>query len=327
MDAKKSGNRAISLGRQSGLALGNFQLTNVGCLVKGKPSLDEWRKAGQFLQKAEGAIHWWIGDWLRYGHEHYEHGQYEEALELLPFEYGTLADTKWVAGRIDFSLRNENLSFFHHRLVAALPSAQQKKWLARAEKNGWSSRELRNQLQNRKPDGLPEAPVGTYRCIVIDPPWPMPKIDRKEREKQTRTILDYPTMSLDEIQELPIPDLAADGCHLYLWVTQKFLPVGLGFLDAWGFGYQCVMTWVKPTGMTPFSWMYNTEHVLFGSHGSLGLERKGLKLSFEAAVVRGTHSTKPSVFYDRVRAASPEPRLEMFARKERKGFVTWGDEA
>ena len=85
------------------------------------------------------------------------------------------------------------------------------------------------------------------------------------------------------------------------------------------------MTWVKPTGMTPFSWMYNTEHVLFGPIGNLKLARMGLKLSFEAPATE--HSEKPEVFYERVRQASPNPRLDMFARVTHNGFDAWGDEA
>ena len=70
--------------------------------------------------------------------------------------------------------------------------------------------------------------------------------------------------------------------------------------------------------------MYNTEHVLFARRGNLDLLQYGLKLSFDAPRTR--HSEKPDVFYDRVVAASPGPRLEMFARREREGFVPWGNE-
>jgi N6-adenosine-specific RNA methylase IME4 len=168
------------------------------------------------------------------------------------------------------------------------------------------------------------APAGKYRCIVIDPPWPVQKIEREVRPNQGQT-LDYPTMTLEEIAALPVSDLAfEDGCHLYLWTTQKYLPDALRLMALWNFNYQCVMTWVKPTGMTPYSWMYNTELVLFGRRGDLPLVRNGLKLSFEAAVT--VHSAKPDVFYERVLAASPEPRLELFARQERAGFAAWGDE-
>ena len=132
-------------------------------------------------------------------------------------------------------------------------------------------------------------------------------------------------MSVDEIKELPIPDLAEQkGCHVYLWTTHKYLPSALKIFEAWGVKYQCLMTWVKKTGMTPFSWMYNTEHVLFGGIGSLDLKRKGIKLSFFGKSER--HSQKPEEFDEIIRQASPEPRLEMFARKKKKGFVVWGNE-
>lgn len=175
-----------------------------------------------------------------------------------------------------------------------------------------------------EPAFTPAIPSGRYRCIVIDPPWPIVKIERAERPNQGDT-LDYPTMSLEAITALPIADLAEpDGCHMYLWTTHKFLPDALAMFAAWGARYQCLMTWVKPTGMTPYSWMYNTEHVLFGRIGNLDLERMGLKLAFDAPVIR--HSQKPDVFYERVIAASPGPRLEMFARQNRPGFDVWGNE-
>lgn len=176
---------------------------------------------------------------------------------------------------------------------------------------------------------LPERvapPEGKYQCIVMDPPWPMKKIEREERPNQGHE-LDYPTMSLEQIADetlVPVRTLAADNCHIYLWVTHKFLPAGLELLKAWGFNYQCQLTWCKNVGITPFSWMYDTEHVLFGRRGNLPLERVGLRLSFDAPV-KG-HSVKPDVFYQRVLEATPGPRVEMFARHEREGFTAWGNE-
>lgn len=180
--------------------------------------------------------------------------------------------------------------------------------------------------RQRQPEPVPEPvplPDGKFSCIVSDPPWPMQKIERNERPAQG-VALDYPVMSLEDIAALPVGDLAADDCHLYLWVTHKFLPAGLDLLDGWGFRYQCVMTWRKNVGITPFSWMYDTEHVIFARRGSLPLTRLGLRLSFEAPVAG--HSVKPDVFYERVVSASPGPRLEMFSRRKRDGFEAWGNE-
>lgn len=188
---------------------------------------------------------------------------------------------------------------------------------------------IQKEKGRREPDSVTD-PVqprpGTYSCIVIDPPWDIKKIERDERPNQG-AFLDYPTMSLEQICDekwVPVRTHAADDCHLYLWVTHKYLPAGLELMQAWGFNYQCLMTWRKNVGITPFSWMYDTEHVIFGRKGNLPLTQLGLRLSFEAPV-QG-HSVKPEVFYDRVRAASPGPRIDMFARTERDGFDVWGNE-
>lgn len=79
----------------------------------------------------------------------------------------------------------------------------------------------------------------------------------------------------------------------------------------------------QESGVTPpDSWQYSTEHVLFGRIGHLRLLKNGLRLAFEAP--DGPPGEKPDGFYtERVIPASPEPRLEMFARQAREGFVRW----
>ena len=167
-----------------------------------------------------------------------------------------------------------------------------------------------------------KVPKGKYQCIVIDPPWPMKKIKRDERQNQAG--FDYPTLNEGELRDFPVPDMAADDCHLYLWTTHKFMPMALRLAEHWGFRYQCMMTWVKNVGFTPFSWMYSTEHVLFCRRGSLKLKKMGLRLDFSAKVRE--HSRKPDVFYELVEQASPGPRIDVFSREERAGFDQFGNE-
>jgi N6-adenosine-specific RNA methylase IME4 len=184
--------------------------------------------------------------------------------------------------------------------------------------------EREREWQHERTALLPLPMLHRARCIVIDPPWPMRKIARDVRPHQDDA-LDYRTIALEAIEALPVGDVADPaGCHLYLWTTHKLLPAALRLAEAWGFRYECLLTWVKPGGMTPYSWMYNSEHCLFARRGHLPLVRQGLKLAFDAPVVR--HSQKPDVFYERVVAASPGPRLEMFARAAHEGFEGWGDE-
>jgi len=179
----------------------------------------------------------------------------------------------------------------------------------------------------RDPVGDPgPIPPGPWRCIVIDPPWPIKKMDREAFPHQGDT-LDYQTMTLDAIRDLPVPALVDQrGAHVYLWVTQSTLRDGLALFDGWGIRHECLMTWVKPSGLSPFSWQYDAEHVIFGRAGDgLPLVTMGQRLTFHA--LTSGHSVKPDVFYDRVRLASPGPRLDLFGRQDRDGFTVWGDQA
>lgn len=185
-------------------------------------------------------------------------------------------------------------------------------------------REINAEIREQTRSVIVPPPTGKYSCIVIDPPWPMEKIERDERPNQVG--FDYPAMSEEQLAAFaPMVQAPADDCHLYLWTTHKFLPMALRLTESWGFNYQCLMTWVKNVGFTPFSWMYSTEHVLFCRRGNLPLLRLGMRLDFSAKVRE--HSRKPEEFYDLVRAASPEPRLDIFGRERRDGFDVWGNEA
>lgn len=173
---------------------------------------------------------------------------------------------------------------------------------------------------------FPPLPDGKFRTIIVDPPWAMKRILRVERPLQEEN-LDYQTLTIEQIKSdvgKLIREKAAENCHVYLWTTHKFLPKALEIFEAWGVDYECLLTWVKNVGFTPFSWMYSTEHILFGRIGSLELLKKGERLDFKAKVRE--HSRKPDEFYELVRKVSPSPRIDFFSREKREGFEPWGNE-
>jgi len=162
-----------------------------------------------------------------------------------------------------------------------------------------------------------------YRTMVIDPPWEIEKIPRKVRPNQKE--MDYKMMSVEEIKKFPLRKFVSkSGSHVYLWTTHKHLPDAFGVLKAWGVNYQCLLTWIKPVGVTPFSWMYSTELVLFGQIGNLSLIEKGKRLDFKGKARE--HSRKPDEFYELVKRVSPEPRIDIFSREKRAGFDSYGYE-
>jgi len=82
-----------------------------------------------------------------------------------------------------------------------------------------------------------------YEVIVADPPWEVQKIIRKVRPNQIS--LDYPTMTLDAIKELPIGEIGADNSVCFLWTIQRYLRDSFDVLNSWGFKYQRTITWDK----------------------------------------------------------------------------------
>lgn len=142
------------------LASEQFRFTPTGLLVNGEPDFESWQQVGQQLSYIEGAVHWWIGDWLNYGEDRWGE-MYSQALEATGFEYQTLRNDKWVANQIDLSRRRDKLSFSHHAEIASLPADAQDRWLDIIERDNLSRNELRRRVK-RNPSGiesLPDTPV------------------------------------------------------------------------------------------------------------------------------------------------------------------------
>jgi N6-adenosine-specific RNA methylase IME4 len=168
-------------------------------------------------------------------------------------------------------------------------------------------------------------PEGKYSTIVIDPPWEMEKIEREVAPNQVG--FDYPTMTIDEIKDFEtVKNISNDDCHLFLWTTQKYLPVSFDVLKAWGFKYVFTMTWHKDGGFQPFNLpQYNSEFVVYGRVGTP--EFTSLKQFFTCFNgKRRGHSRKPKEFYDILRRVTPEPRIDIFNREKIEGFKGWGNE-
>lgn len=142
----------------------------------------------------------------------------------------------------------------------------------------------------------------------------------------------YPTMSLEEIKTLPIPNISDKDCILFLWVTMPLLQEGLDVMQAWGFTYTtCAFVWVKlnPLGEGIYSglghWVNgNAELCLLGKKGRPQRIAKNIKQIVFAP--RGRHSVKPDEVRDRiVQLMGDLPRIELFAREVTEGWVAIGN--
>ena len=196
-----------------------------------------------------------------------------------------------------------------------------------------------------------------YRTIVADPPWPqgptgvrfgvgLPPTSSRGKGTQWQPIdaetvaLPYATLTLAEIAALPVQDFAANDAHLYLWTTQKFLRDSFAIADAWGFEVAVTLTWCKaPRGMhTGGTFRSSLEFCHFCRRGSLPAKTTIDRRWFTWPRIQGPsvgrgeqrqfgHSAKPEAFLDMVEQVSPGPYVELFARRDRLGWDTWGNES
>jgi N6-adenosine-specific RNA methylase IME4 len=184
-------------------------------------------------------------------------------------------------------------------------------------------RDARRSLERAKSRSLAselETPEGTYRTIVIDPPWD-PAIGG-DVDPFGKIAPAYATLTYEEIEALPVAEVADENCHLYLWCTGRTAEAAYRLARSWGFRPIQVLIWYKKRPGSGHYFRMQHEPVLFCVKGSQFLMSNKYTSVFEARRTR--HSEKPDEFYDLVRDCSPGPRLEMFARRERDGFTPYG---
>lgn len=180
--------------------------------------------------------------------------------------------------------------------------------------------------------------VTKYATIVADPPWDVdagPLCGREGFGDATGASrpLAYPSMTVEQIAALRVADVALDGAHLYLWTINRYVDEAFDIARAWGFKFSTMLTWAKNPmgGGLGGAFGISTEFVLFCRRGSLPTKADinttwfNWKRPYD---LRGkpNHSGKPDAMRGMVEQVSPGPYLEMFARDNRLGWDSWGNE-
>lgn len=149
---------------------------------------------------------------------------------------------------------------------------------------------------------------GRYSLIMADPPWDFKNWSAKGNGKSAKA--HYHCTPLDWIKSLPVRDMAADDCFLWLWATNPMLPHALEVMAAWGFTFKTAGHWSKKTktGKQPMGTGYilrcSGEPFLIGTIGHPKVAVRNVRSVIEG--IAREHSRKPTEAY--IEAERPNRR-------------------
>ena len=307
------------------IALDNkFELTPTSLTIKGEISIEDWLDYGRYkLEYVEGALQWWIGDYLNEGER--QHGEkFSQAID--ESQARSWKVYKWVSSKVQKVTRVTLLSWAHHREVASLKPAEQSRWLQKAIDNHWSKRDLYDAVRDSKRIEPPPM-AGKYRIIYADPPWLYEEFGVSVSEYYGGTNRHYPSMTIEEMCALPVKDIAEKDSVLFLWVTSPKLNQVWDVIEAWGFEYKTSFVWDKVRHNYGHYNSVRHEILLVCGHGSSTPDVQTLYDSVQSIERSDIHSDKPEEFRQIIDTLYTHGnKVELFARKAADGWDTWGNE-
>jgi len=172
----------------------------------------------------------------------------------------------------------------------------------------------------------PPPMIGKFRVIYADPPWqygdPMGITGYKVSAE-----MHYPTMSIMELCDLPVPEISDENSVLFIWVTSPLLEDVFGVITAWGFKYKTSFVWDKVKHNFGHYNSVRHELLLVCTRGSCLPDIPELIDSVQT-IERTEHSKKPDEFRNIIDKLYPNgKRIELFAReKVNENWEVWGNE-
>lgn len=168
-----------------------------------------------------------------------------------------------------------------------------------------------------------------YGALLCDPPWKFSNYSAKGETKNPSA--QYACMSTKDIAALPVNQLAAPDCAMFMWATAPMLPDGIELMRAWGFTFKSAGAWAKQSS-TGNKWAFGTgycfrsaaEFFLLGTIGKPKIQSRSVR-NLMVAPIR-EHSRKPEAQYEMVEQLFEGPYAEVFSRATRPGWDSFGDE-
>jgi N6-adenosine-specific RNA methylase IME4/ParB-like chromosome segregation protein Spo0J len=221
--------------------------------------------------------------------------------------------------------------------VATLPKPQQAEIVARGEKE---ILEAAKQIRAEKAEvrraerieriveiakGNTDLSTDTkYPVIYADPPWRYDYAETENRAIENQ----YPTMTIDEICNMPVSDLATDDAILFMWTTAPKLEEAFKVVSSWGFTYRSCAIWDKQKIGMGYYFRIQHEILLVATRGNIPTPAPADRVSSVISIPRSEHSAKPVDFYEIIEKFYPAlPKIELFCRSPREGWAVWGNQS
>lgn len=172
---------------------------------------------------------------------------------------------------------------------------------------------------------------GGYGCVLADPPWSFKTWSGKTGTPHRTANDHYVTTATTALADIPVADVVAKDCALFMWVVDSHIDQALDLGRAWGFQIKTrAFTWRKLTknGTAKIGMGYwtrkQTEMCLLFTRGKVKRKDKGVREIIDAP--RREHSRKPDEQYSRIERLVDGPYLELFARQAWPGWDVWGNQ-
>lgn len=164
----------------------------------------------------------------------------------------------------------------------------------------------------------------TFDIIIADPAWKYEGTTVVSKKVDDH----YQVQMSTSWHDLPLKDIASDDSLLFMWCSGPTLKQAIELMTAWGWSYRTTGFIWKKNKINP-SWYVNSEveMVIVGKRGKIPHPRGCRKQRQVVEAPRGKHSAKPEEVQDRIDKMFPtQNKLELFARRHRKGWTCEGNE-
>ena len=203
----------------------------------------------------------------------------------------------------------------------------------------YNAEQKRRTKRNDLPALYPDLPAKKYDIIYADPPWDYGgkmQFDTSSRKADdmdwskpifiSSATFKYPTVKTKELMKIPLTEIAADDCLLFMWVTNPHLAQGIELGQAWGFDYKTVaFVWDKMVHNPGQYTLSYCELCLVFKRGRIPRPRGTRNEKQLIRAPRSSHSTKPEEVRQAIERMFPtQSRIELFARQKPANWDVWG---